>query len=320
MVVSHWDLPDLKSRGAASGFWCSLSLERFAGALSGVSEEFTLLAFLNCFRLARADVMVVAFVTTLAGVSFGRSLLPSDFLLATLLALVSTNSIYSLNAWADRRGDSLDKPERMIPSGCVPARLALVYGGVLTVAGFVYPFYFFDSWELRLLCWALPVIAVAYSLPPLHIKRRPMLAVLVTATGLTIPFQVGCHHSGADPLVFASFVPLVCMALAVVLLKDVSDGRGDVREGIRNLHIRFGSRLFQVSIAVAFGAVVLAVVAGVPDSILIFLLIGFGCVTMVNLRVLSGAVSVEGMYSRLTRSMVGACVLIFGFGMVLGWL
>ena len=41
----------------------------------------------------------------------------------------------ALNDWADRRVDAVERPERPIPSGRVPARTALAVAGALTAAG-----------------------------------------------------------------------------------------------------------------------------------------------------------------------------------------
>ena len=80
-------------------------------------------------RLFRLDAAMIALFSYLAGAGLAGMVGRRDVIIAGAVTLISTNFIYSLNSWADREIDKIDKPGRPIPSGRIEPKHALIYAG-----------------------------------------------------------------------------------------------------------------------------------------------------------------------------------------------
>lgn len=196
-------------------------------------------------RMSRPDVMLIGFLTYLSGVRLVRPVCLSDVLEAMAVALISTNFIYTLNAITDRKIDSINAPQRSLPSGRMDVAVARRYAWMLGVGSLILPWCFAMRSPIAvvlLLC--LPALGLVYSLPPFHLKRCPWLAVLATSVGLVIPISVGYLMNAP---VWGQYrlllILLFGLCLAVVPLKDVEDASGDAAYGIHNLYMRYGNTL-----------------------------------------------------------------------------
>jgi homogentisate phytyltransferase/homogentisate geranylgeranyltransferase len=169
-------------------------------------------------------------------------------LLLTLLAAYTVNLfIVGLNQIEDVDIDRVNKPflplaagelglrsawRIVIASGVIPVALALTQGAVELVAVLV----------------ALGV-GVAYSSPPLRLKRYAALAaasisgVRSVIVNLGVSAHFGAVH-GAEPAIAPAVVALtlfvIPFSLAIALLKDVPDYEGDRRFRIATYTVRLG--------------------------------------------------------------------------------
>lgn len=148
-----------------------------------------------------------------------------------------------VNDWFDRDVDSLNEPNRPIPSGRVPGRMGLVFaviwsllalalGSVLGPTGF--------------LATALALASAwAYSAPPLRLKLNGWWGNL--AVGLS--YESLAWICGAAVLLGGARPPLIVLAVAVLYglgahgiltLNDFKAVRGDTIAGVRSLPVQLG--------------------------------------------------------------------------------
>ena len=96
------------------------------------------------------------------------------------------------------------------------------------------------------------VVGTAYSVPPLRLKRFPVLASLAISgvRSLVVNLGVYAHFSLAfgdgsvsiPPPVWALTLVVIPFSLAIAILKDVPDAEGDRRYRIMTFTVRLGGR------------------------------------------------------------------------------
>lgn len=185
-------------------------------------------------------------------------------LAAVLVAALAVNLfIVGLNQLEDVEIDRVNKPSLPVASGELSPRAAraLVAGaGALPVAMALT-----QGWlELAGVVGALAV-GVAYSSPPLRLKRFPLLAALSISgvrsaivnlvVYLHFAHALGGGESSVAGPVWALTLFVVPFSLAIALLKDVPDIEGDRRFQIATFSVRAGPERV---VRVALGALTLA--------------------------------------------------------------
>jgi homogentisate phytyltransferase/homogentisate geranylgeranyltransferase len=107
-------------------------------------------------------------------------------------------------------------------------------------------------------------VGIAYSVPPLRLKRFPALASLSITFVRSVVVNVGVwlHFSRAfgagyeiDPAVWALIAVTVPFSFAIAILKDMPDVEGDRRYAIATFSVRLGARPV---FAIGLGALTLA--------------------------------------------------------------
>jgi homogentisate phytyltransferase / homogentisate geranylgeranyltransferase len=175
---------------------------------------------------------------------------PGD-LLCTLLAAWSVNVfITGINQLQDVEIDRINKPDLPIAAGDLSPRAgerivaisAVVPLGLAVTQGAV---------ELSAVAAGL-LVGVAYSLPPLRLKRWPALAALSISgvRSLVVNLGVAAHFSlslsgeiqiPAGVWLLTAFV--APFGIAIALLKDVPDIEGDRRYRIATYSVRLGGEI-----------------------------------------------------------------------------
>ena len=181
------------------------------------------------FRLYRADVFLLSFLAFFAGRLLGKDDFSWFFAAQSLfVALFPYNFVYTLNSITDVLEDSANKPWRPLPSGIISKRDAakwLIFLAFGTIIGSVV---LFDGFEKFLIFFIL-IFGVAYSLPPLTLKKRGLTACFVTGFGIAYPMIV----AGGKSCLPCS-LSLLLHVLGVTALKDLSDTEGDALAGRKN--------------------------------------------------------------------------------------
>ena len=226
------------------------------------------------FRLYRADVFLLSFLAFFAGRFLGKNEFSWLFLVqAFFIALFPYNFVYTLNSITDIVEDSANKPWRPLPSGVISRRDAVLWLIFLTLGSILGSVVFFDGIE-KILVFLILIFGVFYSLPPLMLKKRGLLACLVTGFGIAYPMIVA---GGKDFLPCS--VSLLLHVLGVTALKDLSDTEGDVLAGRKSrLSLEKTcavSAFFMILSAVGFLLSPQKIAVILPVSSIIFLLLNF---------------------------------------------
>ena len=148
----------------------------------------------------------------------------------------------AVNDWFDRHVDTINEPDRPIPSGRIPGRwglwIAIFWSGVSLLIGAALGPWGFGATVLALL------LAWAYSAPPLRLKRNGWLGC--AATGLsyeTLPWiTAAAIMAGGAPRPEILLVALLygLGAHGIMTLNDFKAIEGDRRSGIRSLPVMLG--------------------------------------------------------------------------------
>ena len=129
----------------------------------------------------------------------------------------------ALNDWADRDVDAVERPERPIPSGRVPARTALALAGGLTLAGIGIAGVAGGRRSLALAS-VLAAAVWAYDLSP---KQGPLsVATMASTRGLDVLLGAS---AGGLPGLRAAAVPATLVAVHTAGVTALS--RGEVHGG-----------------------------------------------------------------------------------------
>ncbi|MEM1449633.1 MAG: UbiA family prenyltransferase [Planctomycetota bacterium] len=147
-------------------------------------------------RLLRIALAPSAISDVFVGVAIGHaSLWPGDILPWLLIpaSLGVYHGAMALNDWADRADDARTRPERPIPSGAIPAGLALATAAMLILGGLMWAF----AAGPRAGLWmgVVALLAITYDVAGRGPWRGPLLLGLCRAgnlgAGLMSPWLVG---------------------------------------------------------------------------------------------------------------------------------
>jgi 4-hydroxybenzoate polyprenyltransferase len=181
------------------------------------------------FKLYRPDVPVIVFLGTFAGRVFTTGFRASIIYEALFLALFPYNFVYTLNSITDITEDSINKPLRPIPSGLITKNEALIWLLFLTIVSVTGISFIFKGVEM-FLAFLIILLGFSYSMPPLVIKKRALLAPVITGWGVTHPLFI---TGGMTLFLFSLSVML--HAIGTTSLKDLTDIEGDTAAGRKTI-------------------------------------------------------------------------------------
>jgi homogentisate phytyltransferase/homogentisate geranylgeranyltransferase len=185
-------------------------------------------------------------------------------LLLTLLAGFCVNvSIVGINQIEDVEIDRINKPRLPIAAGDLSLRGARWIVGIASAIPVALALT--QGWVELVAVVAALLVGVAYSSPPVRLKRRPVLAALAISgvrsavvnlgVGLHFAQSLGGQSTIVEP-VWALTAFVVPFSLAIAILKDVPDAEGDRRFAIATFTVRLGGervlRLGLALLAVAY--------------------------------------------------------------------
>jgi 4-hydroxybenzoate polyprenyltransferase len=162
---------------------------------------------------------------------------------ASTLAIVNAAS-NSINGIYDSDIDKINKPYRPIPSGIITRDEGR------TVAWALYLVALFRAVLLNrifgLFVFLIILITIAYSVPPIRIKKRLWLSNFIIAFARGLLGFVAAWAIFGDP--FTDWTPWIIGGVMAIFLvgaitsKDFTDKEGDEKFGINTLPIRYGNR------------------------------------------------------------------------------
>jgi len=162
-----------------------------------------------------------------------------------LVAAVESAWIASVvgNDITDRRIDEKTNPARPLPTGDIPTGFYTDIGIIFFFASIL--FSAIVSWKAMLLLLAYQGLAWVYSMPPLRLKRIPLLATMLAAmagmTVLIIGFSVLAPEMSIQTIPL-SLLFFLFVAYALTLpLKDFKDIEGDQADGVLTIPVLLGA-------------------------------------------------------------------------------
>ncbi|MEM9145137.1 MAG: chlorophyll synthase ChlG [Pseudomonadota bacterium] len=173
------------------------------------------------------------------------------------------------NDWHDRHVDAINEPNRPIPSGRIPGtwgfRIAVIWGMAAVAMGAV-----LGPWVLAAALLAI-ACAIAYSAPPLRLKRNGWWSCLVCGLCYeSLPWITGAavmREAAPDPRILAVALLYGLGAHGIMTLNDFKAIEGDARLGLRSLPVQLGP---------ARAAQIACVTMALPQMIVVGLLLAWG--------------------------------------------
>lgn len=184
-----------------------------------------------------------------------------DLLLLTLIAGIGTNIfIVGLNQIIDIDLDRINKPNLPLVDGSLTIRGAyqIVFVSLLVTLAFS----FFASIILGWLIVIILLIGIAYSVPPVQLKKHHLPAALAITTvrgvlvnlGMFLHFSYASGHLTLAQVMAApsSFIPfqiwmltsfVVAFSIAIAWFKDLPDTKGDAKFKFNTLAIVYSPKI-----------------------------------------------------------------------------
>jgi chlorophyll synthase len=173
-----------------------------------------------------------------------------------ILFFLVTSAAFIVNQLSDVESDSLNRKTFLLPSGVVSKRAGVLF--LVVVLALALLLSLRSEGTVRNLVWIGLLLGLAYSIPPVRLKGKPVLDLLANVVGFAvIGFALGwLALRGAGPMLYVRAVPYALALSAVFLNTCIPDEEGDRAVGDRTSCVVFGSR------AVAKAALVLLVASG----------------------------------------------------------
>ncbi len=174
--------------------------------------------------------------------------------LAVLAAAVLNAASNGLNQICDLENDRINKPHRPLTSGAMSLRsawifVAVTYAIALAMAALV-------NWETFVIYAVAALATVAYSAPPVRLKRHPVGSNLIIALIRGWLLKVAGWAAVATVLTslepwYIGFIYFVFL-LGATTTKDFADIEGDRAAGCITLPVRYGASWSARAISPAF--------------------------------------------------------------------
>ncbi len=156
---------------------------------------------------------------------------------------LATGFSQSINDYFDRELDAINDPERPIPAGDVSLGEARLNWIVLAIATLLVSLVF-GKIEITLLAVFGLVLATAYSVPPVKLKKHAWLGAPSVGLGYVCITWISVHLIFA-PLTTASIIAALINGVLVsglLFLNDIKSVEGDRLHGLKSLPVTLGMR------------------------------------------------------------------------------
>lgn len=211
---------------------------------AGIRTYLELIRYGNCLMAGFAAVIgtLIAFNILISGPLSSSFTVTFPFLNAGLVFLVVflvSGAGNTINDYFDIKIDSINRPERPIPSGRVKAKEALYFSYLLFTLGTLLAFSINSICGLIALFNSLLLILYAKTL-----KGTPLLGNLSIGylTGSVFLFGASVFGFGGIKALSVLFLLAALAITAREIVKDIEDMEGDSQEGANTLPLRIGAK------------------------------------------------------------------------------
>jgi len=230
---------------------------------------------IDVFFLVRPPLLAASATFFFAGAVSSRRLAQASHGAALMLSALPALGIFLLvvglafvvNQVFDVASDAINRKNFILPMRAVSRRESLAFAGLLGAA--IVVLCLGRGGQMTILAWAGVVLGIAYSMPPLRLKARPVADLVANTAGFGwIGFLMGWLVFGDLGREAALRSSPYAVAMAAIFLNTcIPDEEGDRAAGDRTTCVVFGRR--PVALA-ALGLIAAAVVAGlVLDEVVV---------------------------------------------------
>lgn len=211
---------------------------------AGIRTYLELMRYGNCFMAGFASVIgtLIAFNILLSGPlssSFAGTFPFLDAFLVFLVVFLVSGAGNAINDYFDIRIDSINRPERPIPSGRVKAKEALYFSYFLFTLGTLLAF------SINSICGSIALFnSLLLILYAKTLKGTPLLGNLSIGylTGSVFLFGASVFGFGGVKALSMLFLLAALAITAREIVKDIEDMEGDSQEGADTLPLRIGAK------------------------------------------------------------------------------
>jgi len=215
--------------------------------------------YLECMR-SRARALSYAWATIIGSMIASRGMPPIIPSLKATLAMTAVGlGVYIFNDVMDLENDRINRVNRPIARGEVSPKEAI--GLVLMLYLIAVGLSISINSETFLLCAAAMMLGLAYSTPPVQLKKRFLLKQLTVAVGALISNLMGGAAIGVLNwrVLFAGLM-FFAYAFALSPIVDLGDMKGDKAVGKKTFPVVLGPKL---TVRLAIIIIILVMVGGV---------------------------------------------------------
>jgi 4-hydroxybenzoate polyprenyltransferase len=204
------------------------------------------------FRLSGPRTWVFPSFSFILGYAVGGGGQLSQIGIGIAIASLVTAATNIINAYADRKEDATNQPQRLFWLGQIGSRQISVSLVALYSSAFALSIYLGPLFTLVL---SLGIInSIFYSLPPLRFKAKPFASLASFSGALGLPFLGGFSIRGSLDLLNPMLWLLTWFMFTYGTVKNLPDYFGDLKAGIRTSATIFKN----VKRAVLFSSVLLS--------------------------------------------------------------
>ncbi len=193
-------------------------------------------------QLIVPEYIPMAITTALVGAIVTSNTLPGiEFLVVAVVLSLIVGAFNSFNAIADKEIDTINKPERPIPSKKVEEKNALIFAVLLYIIALVLSLTI--NLELFLIVLIAVIVTAAYSYPGINLKKRFTIGNFT----VTIFYAVLCFLAGwalypTQPIPFPIIGFLFLTGFSLSISKDFMDMPGDSFHRAHTLPVQIGKK------------------------------------------------------------------------------
>jgi len=217
-----------------------------------------------------------------------------------------TAASMSINDYYDRAIDTLNEPNRPIPSGLIKPKEALFFAFILTAIGFSTA-YLTSLYDLliAIIAWTAFVTYTTVG------KRSGLPGNFLVSTCVAIPFIYGnftiANTLELNVLIFASIAFLSNTGREIT--KGIVDIKGDKAQNVKTLAVRFGEK--NAAVAAAIFYLVAVLLSPIPWFLNLVSLWFIPLVTVTDLGFVASSLALLKDYSRENARKVKKIVLLW---------
>lgn len=193
-----------------------------------------------------------------AGPSINHSINIFSLFLVWLSAVSMNVYVVGINQIIDVPVDKINKPDLPLAAGdfsTSSGKVIVALAGILAILPLP-----FLSVPFSITVISILLIGSAYSLPPIQLKKHPLLAALGISCARGLIFNIGLYlHFSVSfgnglslsfpAQALALFTFIFCIVIAI--MKDIPDIQGDHQHGIKTLAVRMGPKYaYRISLSI----------------------------------------------------------------------